>query len=196
MTRWPCDPACGPGVHRWGEECGPQALTSQRPLPRGKGDGSSVPLTWPAWTVDRPLGSSPRHPGLRGPQWTRDRNKAQESSSLIEAGSESHCGPCTPGQGRERGQGPASKAWTQGRASGRTCRGKGVEEGPLQQVREQPFRVRPPRRGGQRAEPRSAAEPGRFPSPVRGPDSMVLDAREPQPMRKAQLSSALGGEQL
>lgn len=142
-------------------------------------------------------GELTKAPWTPGPSVDRDRNKAQESSSLIEAGSESPLRSLALRTGQGEGQGPASKAWTQGRASGRTCRGRAWRGGTpsskfvnsLSGCVHQGGEGREQSRGQQQ-------RPGRFPSPVRGPDSMVLDAREPQPMRKAQLSSALGGEQL
>lgn len=171
-------------------------ITGKPLAPRRKGRWLSCPLTWPAWTVDSPLGSSPRHPGLRGPQWTETEIKPGKAALLSGLALKAHCGLALR-TGHGEGQGPGSKAWTRGGASGGTCRGRAWRGGtPFSKfVNSLSGRVH---QGGEGREQSRGQQqrPRRFLSPVCGPDSVVLDAREPQPMRKAQLSAALGGEQL
>ena len=59
--------------------------------------------------VDRPLGSSPRHPGLRGPQWTETEIKPGKAALLSGLALKAHCGALHSGQGMERARAQAAR---------------------------------------------------------------------------------------
>ena len=138
------------------------ALISQGSLspPWRKGRWLSFPLTWPGWTVDRPQGSLPRHPGLQGPQWTETEIKPGKAALLPGLALKAHCGALHSGWGRERA-GLSQQGSDSRRGFWRNLQGKGLEgRDLLQQVHEQPLRARSPRRRGQRAAQLSSRGPG------------------------------------
>ena len=128
-----------------------------------------------AWVDSGPsTGELTKAPWTPGPSVDRDRNKAQEGSSLIRAGSESPLQSLALRIGQGEGRGSASKARILGGSSGGTCRGRAWRGGTCSSKFMNSLSGHVHQGGEGRDQPRLAAEAPTLPEPC--PRARLCDA--------------------